>query len=444
MVPRVDVIVLGFHAVDEAFNGVAVVVDEEDDWLEAMTNHGAHFLGRQLERAIANKENGSSLVVHVAGSGSSTLRGTDRPANATPQDLAESCDASREPGIPDTKVGCASLCNDNVVLDEEFTHTWPEPRLVNGLAAVLRNLILDQGAARDRQLGHVKFLGNLAENTPHANARICGVPDDAVVAVKVNGVELRSAIREAGGIEVALEATNGEDEIRRLDSILGTGRVGTSTCIYATKVVVLFVDGALAHGRDKDGQFALFDELVHFIENVVSNGAGVNENDGLLRGVKIAHNDVDDVVFPLGLILGLREVDGRVEASTLNLSLGHVGGHHDVDGLGANEALAQAVVNLYSNVGRVVELGDVAGNVGAHVGKDVEVAIAEGVMQKHAIALRDGGRAADNVDDGDVFGIGTGDAIDGRELTDAKGGDEGTDAVDSSVAVSSVSYNDES
>lgn len=75
----------------------------------------------------------------------------------------------------------------------------------------------------------------------------------------------------------------------------------------------------------------------------------------------------------------------------------------------------------------------------AHVGEDVEVAIAKRMMEQHTTALRDGGRAADNVNDGDHLGEGAGQAIDSRELTNTKCGDEGRDLVDSGISIGGVS-----
>lgn len=71
------------------------------------------------------------------------------------------------------------------------------------------------------------------------------------------------------------------------------------------------------------------------------------------------------------------------------------------------------MVDLGSDFGGVRELGHFAGDLSAHIGKDVEVTVPERVVEEHAVSLRNGGRAADNVNDWDVFRIGTGNAIDG-------------------------------
>ena len=47
----------------------------------------------------------------------------------------------------------------------------------------------------------------------------------------------------------------------------------------------------------------------------------------------------------------------------------------------------------------------------AHVSEDFEITIAKGVVQKHAIALRECGRSADNMDDRNIFGVGSSDSV---------------------------------
>jgi hypothetical protein len=42
------------------------------------------------------------------------------------------------------------------------------------------------------------------------------------------------------------------------------------------------------------------------------------------------------------------------------------------------------------------------------------------------------------VNDGYVFGVCTGESIDGRELTDAEGGDNGRDALYSCIAIGGI------
>jgi hypothetical protein len=97
------------------------------------------------------------------------------------------------------------------------------------------------------------------------------------------------------------------------------------------------------------------------------------------------------------------------------------------------------MVDLAGDLGGVVEFGDLARNLGAHVGEDVEVAIAKSVVKEHTVALGDGRGAANNVDNGNMFRVGTGQAIDGGKLAHTKSGDEGRDLGDSGITIGGVS-----
>lgn len=160
--------------------------------LEVMSDHGAQLLGGQLERSIANKEDCSAFLASILSSESSTLASTNGPADASPENLAEGGDVPRESSVPDTEVSGTSLSDDDVVGDEVFADAGPEPGLCDDLrvVGVLLDLVPD---LRDRRSGHrlgVDPVDDLAENTTHGNAGICGVADLAVSAVEINRVDL--------------------------------------------------------------------------------------------------------------------------------------------------------------------------------------------------------------------------------------------------------------
>ena len=68
----------------------------------------------------------------------------------------------------------------------------------------------------------------------------------------------------------------------------------------------------------------------------------------------------------------------------------------------------------------------------------MEIAISKSMMKEHAIFLSYSGRTANYVDDRNVFRVGTGDGVDGGELTHTEGGDDGRDAFDASIAICCV------
>lgn len=160
--------------------------------LEVMSDHGAQLLSGQLERSITNKENCSAFLASILSSEGSTLASTNGPADAAPENLAEGGDVAGESSVPDTEVSGTSLSDNDVVGDEVFADTGPEPGLCDGLrvVGVLLDLVPD---LRDRRSGHrlgVDSVDDLAEDTTHGNAGVCGVADLAVSTVEINRVDL--------------------------------------------------------------------------------------------------------------------------------------------------------------------------------------------------------------------------------------------------------------
>ena len=47
---------MSFHAVDEALDGIAVVVDHEDDHSKLLTDHGGELLYAHLQGAVTDEE----------------------------------------------------------------------------------------------------------------------------------------------------------------------------------------------------------------------------------------------------------------------------------------------------------------------------------------------------------------------------------------------------
>lgn len=213
-------------------------------------------------------------------------------------------------------------------------------------------------------------------------------------------------------------------------------RAGTG--IDTAVVGVLLVDCTLTHGGNEDGEVGLVEKLVDLVDNTVADGASIDKDDRVLGGSESVEYLVDDKVFTLGVVLGLRHVNRSLKASTLDLGLNHVGGKHDVDGARADPAISESSIDLLSNLGGLVQLSDIARDLRADVGKDVKVAISESVVEEQAVSLRDGGRAANDVNNGDVLRVGTGKTVEGRQLTNTKSGDEGSNLGDTGVAISGV------
>lgn len=202
---------------------------------------------------------------------------------------------------------------------------------------------------------------------------------------------------------------------------------------------MFFVNSTFSHRSDKDGEICLFDEIVNLVQDTMTDGTSIDKDDRVLCSAEVLENNVNDVCFALGIIWRLRQVDWLLEPGAFYLGLDHIGRKHDVDGSRTDKANSEGMVDLSSDFGRVGELGNFAGDLGAHVGEDVEITVSERVVEEHAVSLRNGRRAADNVNDWDMFRKGTGNAIDGRELSHSKRSDKSSHILDTSIAISSVS-----
>lgn len=136
--------------------------------------------------------------------------------------------------------------------------------------------------------------------------------------------------------------------------------MGAATSINTSVVGMVLVDGTLAHWGHEHGEVGLVDELVNFLDDAMSDSTGINKNDGMLGSGKVFEDLGDDEVFGFGVIFGFRHVNGGREAGTFDLGLDHIGGEHDVDGLGTEPAGLQGVIDLVCDLGGVVELGHLA------------------------------------------------------------------------------------
>lgn len=184
-----------------------------------------------------------------------------------------------------------------------------------------------------------------------------------------------------------LEGTDCQNQVRRLNNVLNLRRVRSVAGIDTTICWVFFVNSTFTHRSDKDGEICLFDEVVNFVKDTMTNGTSIDKDDRVLCGTEVLENDVNDVCFALGIIWRLRQVNWLLEPGTFYLGLDHIGGKHDVDGSRTDEANSEGMVNLSSDFGRVGELGHFTGDLSAHVGEDVEITVSEGVVEEHAVSL---------------------------------------------------------
>lgn len=172
----------------------------------------------------------------------------------------------------------------------------------------------------------------------------------------------------------------------------------------------------------------------------MADGTGVYQDDWGLCGIHGLKDKIQDV-FLLGLVvLTLAQIKWDSEPCTLNLLLHHIGWQCDVHWSGLDPTLLECVVDESCGIIGGVELDEHAGDLLGHVGEDTEVSIAEGVVQKHAVALGDGGWSADDVNNWNLLGVGSGHTIECGKFTDTERCDDGRDALDTGIAISGICY----
>lgn len=72
------------------------------------------------------------------------------------------------------------------------------------------------------------------------------------------------------------------------------------------------------------------------------------------------------------------------------------------------------------------------------IGQTIEIAIAEGVMEEHAVALRERGRSADDVNNWNILAVRTSDGIKCGQLANTKCSDHGGKSIDSCISVRGI------
>lgn len=84
VVPALNVVVAGLLTVNQSFNGVTIVVQDEQVWLQAPSDHGGDFLDGQLQGTVTNEQDDSLLWVNFFSGEGGTQTGTSGETDGTP------------------------------------------------------------------------------------------------------------------------------------------------------------------------------------------------------------------------------------------------------------------------------------------------------------------------------------------------------------------------
>jgi hypothetical protein len=157
-----------------SFDSISIIANNEDNRVQFMSDHGADFLGRQLECSIAGEQDRSSIAGLLA-SECRAFTCTCCIANASPQDLADFHDTFREVSFEDAIVTGTSLGQEDVVFLQPLAHSRLEPFVCDGGTVGCLFLVRDHVARHGRTIHDAQFgqfVDELAEYAPYTNAWI--------------------------------------------------------------------------------------------------------------------------------------------------------------------------------------------------------------------------------------------------------------------------------
>lgn len=130
---------------------------------------------------------------------------------------------------------------------------------------------------------------------------------------------------------------------------------------------------------------------------LVSDGAGVDEDDGAGGVLNVPLGHVEDVGLGLVVVRGGLGVDAGVEGLVADGRVHEVGGERDVDGAFVRQRGVEGGVDACRGVDRRVEDGHGGADLAAHVLERAKAAVAQRVVEHQPAPLRRGARDAHDV-----------------------------------------------
>lgn len=451
VVPWLNFIVAGFWTVDQLFNGVTIVVQDEQVWGQVPSDHGTDFLDSQLQGAVTDKQEDSARLGQFVVSKSSTQSGTDGETNRTPQDLRDTDGVLWEFGGGDTESRGTSFGDDDVAFLQPGGQFGPEPFLVqwdgfwffssgvgelDGRHWVSSGIVgLDGGV---QSVNPLFVFNNLLEQVLHLDSLPSGSSDLGVVGVEFDNVVGLVAIGEGTGVEVRHQTTNGDDQVSFFNDFLNVWG-GQGTNVNTTESWVVFVNGGLTHWGDKGWELGQVNEFFGFSSNVVSAGTSVNKDDWVLSVGDQSEDFIVDFFFGIGVVGWQAQVDwGLRQSGGVDWQVNKVGWQGQVDWLLVDVSVSDGLVDDSWSVLDAVDVVSFNRDFGTHSLENGKVTVTQSVVKQQFLGLRLGRRNTDNVEQTNVFRVSAGNGVQTGQFTDTKGGDHGGKTLDSGVTVSSV------
>lgn len=442
---RRDVVVALLRAPDTALNGVTCVIDEEDGYREVETYHRSHLLdGHHSGTVTLNKVDTLVLVGCNSLAHSSTESSGKGKADRRVVVLREVQGILGQRAAARAVLEGTGLGNESVTRCQELGNGVRESEL-SDLALKLRvrevNLRLggvDVSRDLDREL-----LEDTVENVAEEHVVVVLTEDTGIESVNNDQLRVIDGTRHTTRVEVRDMSTDVQDEVAVFLHGLRYTLEGDLAIVDTAELGV----GLLDRGSAKECAVAIgasaLKDLHSALLHVETSGEEIVKNDRSLRLGESIENGLSNFV------------SGRVEGHLGSNLLGKVGSADREGDHVSREEESSGFLKLHDLVNEVVDL--LRGLLGVPkllsgaaqwfasllvVTVVIRTQTMRGrrVVEKNVLVLGEAGRLADDVDDGDVLGIGTRDTVESAQLTDGVGGDNDTgDARLTSVAIGSVS-----
>jgi hypothetical protein len=140
-------------------------------------------------------------------------------------------------------------------------------------------------------------------------------------------------------------------------------------------------------------------------EDSVTYRTAIHQYDRIFGRCEVFEDNFHDILFLFGFDRRNTHVDVCLESCSFNLLLHNIRGQGYVDWSALNPAFPQRVVDQGNCLMRIIEFSHGTRYASAHIGKDIEIAVAKGMVQKHPIFLRDCAGLANDMDDWNKLGV---------------------------------------
>mmetsp|Transcript_4904 Transcript_4904/g.8976 ORF Transcript_4904/g.8976 Transcript_4904/m.8976 type:complete len:577 (-) Transcript_4904:25-1755(-) len=442
VVPVLDDVVRTVVNLD--LDGVAAVVDEEDDGLEVVAKHGRHLLDGHLETTVSNEGEKATFGIQLLVRTLVTQDSANGPSDGAITHL-ELVSASTgklhlhgvKPRVPDLRdngrIGSEGLLD---VVEEDIDG--------DGLVILERGrlaerevhtLEVDEAGVVDLDLG-----GELLEDVDVVDATVSGaVLDGHVTVVDLDHLLVLEEEGVADSRVVSPNASDGNDQVSTLNH-LADARSTDGTPVDAAEVRMVLRNKALGVRKHSDGELTGLSKGKESLLNLGTTETRANKENRLDTIVKDL-SDVIDSGIKAELVAKRRlngEGDGRPHERRVE-KIRNVAADLDVNRLAVLNGFADSKIDLavsildvaddYLAASNLTESADLLAVIIVQTNSVVENVVGGEII---------GVRAATHADDGEILAIGTRNSINDAETSDTESNDNAANSLPAGITISGI------